>query len=145
MEIQFVTLEEIGKVAPLFNNYRVFYGQADDLLAAMAFLSERLTNNESVILAAIHNNEYAGFTQLYPTFSSVAMKRAFILNDLYVDENFRRLGIAEELMKAAFRYAESHDARFIALETGCENVQAQALYEKMGMIQEEVKHYIRYW
>lgn len=146
MSIQLIKVEDVHQIAPLFDAYRVFYGQESNVSAAEAFLKARLVNKESIILVAIHNGQYAGFTQLYPTFSSIAMKSAFILNDLFVAENFRRMGIAEQLMKAAFQYAKKQDARFITLETGSTNLQAQALYEKMGMIQEEsVKHYIHYW
>lgn len=49
-------------------------------------------------------------------------------------------------MEVAFRYAQKSNARFVALETGKDNLQAQALYEKVGMINEtNVKHYIHYW
>lgn len=103
-------------------------------------------NNESIILAAKIQNDYAGFVQLFPVFLSVAMKRAYILNDLFVVEKYRRIGVAEQLMEAAFRYAEEQDARYITLETAVANVTAQALYEKVGMEMEKtVKYYIRYW
>lgn len=47
-------------------------------------MKARLENHESVILIAEENGEFIGFTQLYPTFSSVSMKRIYILNDLFV-------------------------------------------------------------
>lgn len=146
MKIKIATIEEVTNIAPLFNAYRMFYDQANNLAEAASFLSDRITNNDSIIFCALHNDKYIGFTQLYPTFSSVSMKKAYILNDLYVDENFRRMNVAAQLMDAAFHFAEDNGARFVALETGMDNVQAQALYEKVGMIHEQnVKHYIRYW
>ena len=146
MNIKLATLNEVHDIAPLFNAYRVFYGQPSDIEGATAFIQERLTNNESIIFVAIQEGKFVGFTQLFPTFSSVAMKKAFILNDLFVDPQFRRMGIAEQLMAAAFQYAEKQNARFITLETGSLNIQAQALYEKIGMFEEDsVKHYIHYW
>lgn len=124
----------------------MFYEQESNVEAATDFIKERLQNEESIIFVAKIENHYVGFTQLYPTFSSVAMKRAFILNDLFVVEGYRKNGVATGLMDTAFQYAANQGARFITLETGANNKKAQALYEKMGMaIESDVKHYIYYW
>ena len=146
MEIQQLLEEDVIHIAPLFDAYRMFYGQESNVGAATDFINERLRNKESIIFTAKVNNQFVGFTQLYPTFSSVAMKRAFILNDLFVEKGFRKNGVAKALMDTAFEFAANQDARFIALETGANNSKAQALYEKMGMrIENDVKHYIHYW
>ena len=83
----------IEVVASLFHSYRQFYGQAADLPQAHNFLLERLTQGESVILIAVAQNsncfDCLGFTQLYPSFSSVSMQRIWILNDLFVLPKFR--------------------------------------------------------
>lgn len=146
LEIQQLTEDEGMKIAPLFNAYRLFYEQQSNEEAAVEFINERLKNKESIIFAAKMDNQYVGFTQLYPTFSSVAMKRAFILNDLYVEKSYRKNGIAQALMETAFEFAENQNARFLALETGVNNKTAQALYEKMGMtLENDMQRYIHYW
>ena len=38
-----------------------------------------------------------GFVQLYPMFSSVRARRTWVLNDLFVEAQFRRGGIAGSL------------------------------------------------
>jgi GNAT superfamily N-acetyltransferase len=58
-----------------------------------------------VILTATDKGSMVGFAQLYPSFSSVLMKRIWILNDLFVEKDFRREGVAKLLMDAAERYA----------------------------------------
>lgn len=146
LEIKRVTEEDIIHIASLFDAYRMFYEQESNIDAASTFITERLRNKDSIIFAAILDNQYVGFTQLYPTFSSVAMKKAFILNDLFVAERYRKNGVAQALMNTAFEFAENEQARFITLETGVSNTKAQALYEKMNMvIENDVKHYIYYW
>lgn len=146
LEIRQVTEDDIIHIAPLFDAYRMFYEQESNIGAATTFITERLRNKESIIFAAIVDNQYVGFTQLYPTFSSVAMKKAFILNDLFVVGKYREHGVAKALMDTAFKFAANEQARFIALETGASNIKAQALYEKMDMrIEHDVKHYIHYW
>ncbi|MFJ6208571.1 GNAT family N-acetyltransferase [Lysinibacillus sp. NPDC092081] len=146
MEICTVTLATVGDVVPLFNAYREFYGQPSDLEQAEQFLMERLNKEESVIFLAYLDAQPVGFVQLYPIFSSVAMKRAFILNDLFVAENARKQGIAHGLIEQCYSYCLQKDARYMGLETATDNVRAQKLYEKLGMkIDDGVFHYIKYW
>jgi len=125
--------ENVNEVSALFNSYRVFYSQESNLDLAKEFISERINNSESVIFYAIDDTgTYLGFTQLYPNFSSVSAKRSWVLNDLYVSESVRRLGVGKKLMEAAKFFAESTNAKGIALQTAENNVNAQALYESLG-------------
>ncbi|MCK6543031.1 GNAT family N-acetyltransferase [bacterium] len=123
----------IDKLVPLFDAYQMFYHQSSDESAAKIFLSTRIRNGESVVFIALDAKENAvGFTQLYPLFSSVSMQPVWLLNDLYVSQTARRSGVGEALMEKARRFAVETGAKGIELETGVENVQAQALYEKLG-------------
>lgn len=129
------TLEDVNRVASLFNDYRVFYKQASDIDVAHDFITQRIKNGESVIFVAQNEvGEYLGFTQLYPNFSSVAARRSWILNDLYVSMVARRNGVAKMLMNAAKSFAESTDAKGISLETSPDNLNAQTLYESLGYV-----------
>ena len=74
----------------------------------------------------------AGFVQLYPIFTSVGMRRVWLLNDLYVAAAARRAGAATALMNAAHAMAREDDAAGVMLETHIDNRDAQALYEKLG-------------
>ena len=78
-------LADLAVLAPLFDGYRQFYGRASDPAAAEAFLRARFDHGESVLfLATDDSGRPLGFTQLYPSFSSVSLARVFILNDLFV-------------------------------------------------------------
>ena len=125
-------LADLDALAPLFDQYRQFYRQASDMDAARAFLRERFNHGESVVFLAHEGTSLLGFTQLYPSFSSVSIARAFILNDLFVAEAGRRRGVAKALLAAAAGYAKALDARFMTLQTTRDNEQAQALYEQTG-------------
>jgi GNAT superfamily N-acetyltransferase len=127
-----VTPESVGLIAPLFDAYRQFYGQTSDLDGARRFLLERLQQGESVIFAVIEGENTLGFTQLYPSFSSVSMRPIWILNDLFVVENARRRGVGARLLTAARDHAMQTGAARLVLSTGVENRTAQALYEQQG-------------
>ncbi|KGR80935.1 MULTISPECIES: GNAT family N-acetyltransferase [Lysinibacillus] len=146
MKICMVTQQTMGDVVPLFNAYREFYGQSSDLQQAEQFIQERVMGAESIIFLAYLEEEPVGFAQLFPVFSSVAMKRAFLLNDLFVAKQARKQGVAQALMEQCYIYCQQEDARYMMLETARDNVQAQKLYEKMGMtIDDTVYYYSIYW
>jgi GNAT superfamily N-acetyltransferase len=124
---------DLDALAPLFDGYRQFYGQPPDLARARAFLAERLAKGDSLIIAAVAENDAPiGFTQLYPSFSSVRAARIFILNDLFVAPAARgtRAGVA--LLEAAKAHARARGAVRLTLSTAHDNARAQSVYERNG-------------
>lgn len=132
IEILHASEDHLNEIAPLFDEYRQFYGSETDPAGCRSFLAQRFRDNESTIFLARLNGEAVAFTQLYPLFSSVAMERIWILNDLYVRENARRHSIGLGLLETAAQFAEGLGAIRLELATGVENHAAQALYEKHG-------------
>jgi GNAT superfamily N-acetyltransferase len=128
---------DLDMLTPLFNGYRQFYGRATDLDAARQFLLDRINHGESVIFMALREGVPVGFTQLYPSFSSVSMARTFLLNDLFVTEEGRRNGVASALMSAAVAFAKTVGAIRLSLSTAVTNSPAQSLYSAMGWAQDE--------
>ncbi len=132
MEIYRATSEDLEGVSYLFDKYRIFYQQTSDLEGAKTYIKNRLENKDSIIFVVKDKQDYLGFTQLYPTFSSISMKKAWILNDLYVDAETRNQGIGEMLLHKAKEFAVETGAKSISLETAPDNYTAQRLYEKNG-------------
>ena len=133
---------DVDAVAALFDSYRVFYGRMSDLNAARSFLTERFRRGESVVFMAHSGQTPVGFTQLYPSFSSVSIARIYILNDLYIDPGYRRRGIGALLLSAAVRFAKAEGAVRLTLTTAHDNLAAQRLYEAAGWVRDE--HYFTY-
>lgn len=90
--IRQATVEDLDTLVPLFDAYRQFYRQPSDMEGARRFLLARFENNQSVIFIAFRNGTATGFVQLYPSFSSTAMARILVLNDLFVAADARRQG-----------------------------------------------------
>lgn len=137
MDIFQATLKDIDQVTSLFNDYRVFYGQQSNTEGAKAFIEERMTMNESVIYLAMNDKKPMGFVQLYPIFTSVGMKRKWLLNDLFVAEVYRRHGVGRALMNQVKEFALETNVAGILLETTKDNRNAQALYESLGYVKED--------
>ena len=135
------TVDDIKVAAVLFNEYRIFYNQTNDMVGAINFLQERIAKNESTIFIAFLDDEPVGFTQLYPIFSSVSLKRAWLLNDLYVAETARRQGVANALLDKAKEFGTQNNAGWLLLETAFDNYKAQSVYEKNGWIKQTDSFY----
>ena len=137
------TAQHVELLTPMFDGYRQFYKQPSDIGQARRFLRERLERDESVVFLAIEDEADGtgvGFTQLYPSFSSVSVKRVWILNDLFVVPEARQRGIASALLERAERFAVETRAKGLELKTAKDNA-AQRLYERMGWQRDEAFHH----
>jgi ribosomal protein S18 acetylase RimI-like enzyme len=140
--IEVGTDAQVRLAAPLFDQYRVFYGQKADLQASYEFLRERWIARESVLFLAIADSgEASGFVQLFPFFLTGPMRRFWVLNDLYVKPSGRRKGTARALMRRAERYASETGSAGLTLSTAIDNVNAQALYESEGYVRDSLFFY----
>lgn len=137
MIIKRITVNEIDSVVNLFDQYRVFYKQVSDIDLARQFIAQRLHNNESVIFVAFNNELPVGFTQLYPTYSSMRASKNWILNDLYVSADQRKQGIGAALVNTAMNFAREDGATYLALSTAVDNYTAQSLYEAIGFVKQQ--------
>ena len=128
--------KDIEKLSVLFDKYRIFYKQASDVAKARSFLKKRIKRNESVIFVAEEGKELIGFAQLFPIFSSVSIKRTWLLNDLYVDEKARGKGTATKLLNAAKELGIETGSKWLLLQTASDNFTAQKVYEKNGWVRD---------
>ena len=83
-------LDELGR---LFNLYRIFYEEDDDLEKASKYISARFNDGDSMFFVAENDDELSGFVQLYPSYCSVSAVPILILYDLFVDHSKRSKGI----------------------------------------------------
>ncbi len=142
MKIREVEKNDLESLATLFDAYRVFYSKETDLTGSRNFLSERLHNEDSVVYVAENEaGELTGFVQLYPLFSSVRMKRLWLLNDLFVDPVHRGKGISLKLIDRAKKLALETSACALLLETEKSNVIGNNLYPRAGFKLNETSNF----
>jgi GNAT superfamily N-acetyltransferase len=132
VEVRQATVADLDCLVPLFDGYRQFYRQPSEPERARRFLLERFEHGESVIFIAFERQVPIGFVQLYPSFSSGAMARLFILNDLFVVAEARRRGAGPALLQAAADYGRRVGALRLVLSTEVGNTTAQSVYETLG-------------
>ena len=106
-------------------------------------MAARITNQESVIFLAVVNNQAVGFAQLYPLFSSVSLKRVWVLNDLLVLPEWRNNGVGNALLTRIREFAVETEAKSVILETAPDNQAARRLYESNGyQLDNEYLHFV---
>ena len=130
--VRFIAENDVDSVARLFDQYRQFYEQKEDLSLAKKFISDRYANKESIIFVAELNQELVGFCQLYPSFCSLVAAQIYVLYDLYVQPQYRSHGIARKLLLEAESLAKREGIHHLDLTTAKSNVNAQALYASLG-------------
>lgn len=123
-------LEELGR---LFNLYRIFYEEEDDIEKATNYITARFKNEDSIIFVSRRQDSTLnGFVQLYPSYCSVSTIPILILYDLFVDESERARGKGRLLMNAARDYAKENGYKRLELSTAKDNYIGQSLYESLG-------------
>jgi ribosomal protein S18 acetylase RimI-like enzyme len=97
-------------------------------------LINHLIDNPSIGLqfVAERNGELVGFATLYFTFSTLQVKKAAILNDLYVTEKGRGQKIGELLFQCCLSHIRENEFAYMTWETAKDNLIAQGLYNKLG-------------
>lgn len=124
---------DLGALVPLFDAYRIFYRQPSDPALAREFLAKRLGAGEYVgFLARDAAGKAIGFALMSQTFSSVALKRIWLLNDIFVDPQVRKSGAGAALMKAVEDFARTTGAGRLDLFTARTNATAQSVYKRAG-------------
>ena len=78
------------------------------------------------------DDQAAGFLDLY-LFPDIGHGRTIgLVNNLVVDERFRRRGLGESLLKEATAYCRAHDVIELHVWTEPDNAPALGLYERSG-------------
>ncbi|MBQ0151449.1 MAG: GNAT family N-acetyltransferase [Chryseobacterium sp.] len=134
--------KDLEMLSQLFDEYRIFYHKESNINDAQVFLNERIAQQDSEIIVVEENQILVGFVQLYPLFSSTRMKKYWLLNDLFVNENHRGKGYSKQLIGSAKKICKESDACGILLETGKDNLIGNQLYPSCGFkIYDEVNFY----
>jgi GNAT superfamily N-acetyltransferase len=85
-----------------------------------------------------------GFVNLYPSYSTLALQRLWILNDLGVSSHFRRKGVSKALVYKVQEFAKETNASRIKLKTGIKNTTAKNIYKSMNFIIDTDNIYYRF-
>lgn len=133
MKLVLAELRLVDAIVPVMDEYRAFCGFESKGSETQQFLQQIIANQQSKLFLAIDEltQQVMGFVNLYPSFSTLALKPIWILNDLAVSSRFRGRGLAKELINGALEFAKSSGAIRIELKTEVTNERAQSLYKSL--------------
>ena len=142
MIIRKAVMGDVEALSILFDNYRKFYKKEADIIGAGLFLRERISNNDSEIFISENDRQIImGFVQLYPVFSSTRMKRLWLLNDLFIQPDYRGKGISVELINECKNLCRRTNSCGMILETAKDNTIGNNLYLKTGFLPDSDHNY----
>lgn len=145
MTIQLANLFHLKDVVHIVHDYRAFYEvTAQNLDDITDFIKDRLTLKDSKIFIALEGEQVVGFIQLYPSFSTVSLKRQWILNDFFVLPEHRQKGYGSALMDAVIEHFKLTAKGFI-LVTEKTNHTAKRFYDKHGWQTDEYDFYTYFY
>jgi GNAT superfamily N-acetyltransferase len=113
MHIRLATEIDIEPLTVLFNLYRQSLGQASQLANCRQFISNRLSESDTMIFIATDEQQPLGFLQLYPSYSTLLLKPIWYFDDVYVVEAYRGEGIAKQLIQKAKSLADSTEVMIV--------------------------------
>lgn len=100
-----------------------------------------LDKNSGIQFVAQKGDQLFGFATLYFTFSTTKADKITVMNDLYVVEEERGTGLAQELFTACHTYTKDNDYAHMAWITATDNYRAQRFYEKVGGVTSDWLNY----
>lgn len=75
-----------------------------------------------------------GITVCFLQFSIFSSKQMLNIHDLYTLPDYRRRGVGKALVRTAIAWARNHGHAFANIEVAKDNVNAMALYRKLGFV-----------
>lgn len=132
-----------GAVIELLQEYRTFYDYPVQTEDIQAFLTQLQHHQAHQMFVFELEGTPLGFVNLYPCYSTLALQKLYILNDLYVSEQGRGKGVAKSLILHALEFARQRQAIRIELKTDRMNENARGLYRAMGFEEDANNVYYR--
>lgn len=136
LKIEKVNQNNIWDLNEVFTLYQEFYNIEKYKMekeSNISFFEEILTNPNLWQQFIVYvNNKLAWMITLYITYSSLSKMKVWILNDLYLKEEFRWKWYWKQMIIHSMDYFKSLWIWKMTLETHVDNFWAQKLYEKLG-------------
>ncbi|XHN73744.1 WecD protein [Lonepinella sp. MS14437] len=115
---------------PLFEEYRLSHGMAENPERTHTFLNNRIRFSESIFFLAFDDQQKAvGFIQLYPRLSSLQLQRYWQLTDIFVQNNPQKTEIYTALIEKAKEFVCFTQAKLLTTE---QDQQQQNILEMEG-------------
>ena len=141
--IRRLTPADIDLMQAMLRMFGKAFGEPETYTARMprgAYLDRLLGNPEFVALAALERGQVIGGLVAYELVKFEQERSEFFIEDLAVDEPWRRRGVATALIAEIGTIAAANRAELMFVQANRANAAAIALYSKFGT-RKEVLHF----
>jgi GNAT superfamily N-acetyltransferase len=135
MEIDSATEADVGALLPMMRAYCDFYGASPSDEGLMKMARELIAARDAdgmLLVARDGDGAPIGFATVCWKWSSLRAARIAVMEDLFVAEEARGRGTADDLIRACGDRAREHGAPVITWLTAPDNHRAQAVYNRAG-------------
>ena len=141
--IEPITVNDLTEALPLIRKYQEFYNVPDiDDNKNMVFFSQFGDSSDKGCLFGYRKDgKMVAFATVYFTYASSIISKVAVLNDLYTSVEYRKQGIATELIKHCEKYSKANGAARLQWVTAADNKAAQSLYKALGAKQSSWEFY----
>jgi GNAT superfamily N-acetyltransferase len=144
MQIRHARPGDEAELAHLLDDHELHFGSrapAGAATAGAAFLVAPPAGG-TLCLVAEQNGRLVGFAILNPYFPAAGLSHGLLLKELYVAAEARSAGVGEQLIASIRDVAEQRGYTRVIWTTGGDNVDAQRLYDRLGMRREKKVYYV---
>jgi GNAT superfamily N-acetyltransferase len=143
--IERVSSQDTSDLLPLMRAYCDFYevSPSDEDLVAMARALIDDPQREGIqLIARDADGQAVAFATVFWSWSTADAARIGVMNDLFVTDHARGLGVAERLIEACRAEAGRRGAGRLTWQTAPDNLRAQTVYDRVGATREQ---WVDYW
>ena len=126
------TAAQIAQIADVFDQYRAHYGEEADTEGSSAWLQRNISDGVLRAFTADSNGEMIGLALTMTIPASVRLGHYWLIKDVFVVPQWRRVGIARALLSHIHSAAVSAGALRLVVQTEADNSNALRLYEGSG-------------
>jgi glycosidase/GNAT superfamily N-acetyltransferase len=132
LKIRQANSNDIHAITHLFVDYARHFGETNPIFDNIsAFLNDKIQNAGYTLFFAEKDGKPVAFAGLYPIYSSVSLKKQWLLNDLFVSPNYRCQGIGSALLSEIKSQLKSSSQGIILIASGTDE-KTKAFYEENG-------------
>ena len=109
----------------------------NELLKDVYDLEKSCSNIKNIEIVAVLDNQVIGYLTINRLYDSVKDIKYAFLNYVCVDKNYRKMGIASNMLNYAFDICKKIGIKYIELTSNASRLEAQELYKNNGFVVRE--------
>jgi GNAT superfamily N-acetyltransferase len=120
--------EMLKRLAESIGAEQKMHSTVEDIVAALSGETPAIR-----VLVAEHDNEPLGVAVFFLTFSTWRGSHGVYLQDIYVAEDVREVGLGRRLIEQVVEWAKAQGADHLRLSVDRDNKAARSFYENLGL------------